>query len=253
GGTTTAVPPTWSENSSYATISTGGVLTASAVTSNQTVTVSASYTSGGVTRTATRTVSIVDVPAVLSSIAVGGPTSVNEGGTGTYTATATWDDGTTTSVTPTWSENSSYATISTGGVLTASAVTSNQTVTVSASYTSGGVTRAGTRTASIVDVPAVLSSIAVGGPTSVNEGGTGTYTATATWDDGTTTSVTPTWSENSSYATISTGGVLRAPAVTSNQTVTVSASYTSGGVTRTATRTVRFDEVRAGRAWRSRW
>ena len=189
------------------------------------------------------TVPVVSVPAVLSSIAVGGPTSVNEGGTGTYTATATWDDGTTTSVTPSWSENSSYATISTGGVLTASAVTSNQTVTVSASYTSGGVTRTATRTVSIVDVPAVLSSIAVGGPTSVNEGGTGTYTATATWDDGTTTSVTPTWSENSSYATISTGGVLTASAVTSNQTVTVSASYTSGGVTRTATRTVSIVDV----------
>jgi len=101
------------------------------------------------------TVPVVSVPVVLSSIAVGGPTSVNEGGTGTYTATATWDDGTTTSVTPSWSENSSYATISTGGVLTASAVTSNQTVTVSASYTSGGVTRTATRTVSIVDVPSL--------------------------------------------------------------------------------------------------
>ena len=79
--------------------------------------------------------------ATLSSIAVSGPSSVNEGGTGTYTATATWSDGTTSSVTPTWSENSTYATISTGGVLTALAVTANQTATVTASYTSGGVTR----------------------------------------------------------------------------------------------------------------
>ena len=64
---------------------------------------------------------------------VSGPSSVNEGGTGTYTATGTWDNGTTASISPTWSENSSYATISSGGVLTASAVTSNQTVTVTAS------------------------------------------------------------------------------------------------------------------------
>jgi hypothetical protein len=119
------------------------------------VTVTASYASGGVTRTATRSVSIVDVPATLSSIAVSGPASVNEGGTGTYTATATWSDGSTTSVAPTWSENSSYATISAGGVLTASAVTSNQTVTVTASYASGGVTRTATRSVSIVDVPAL--------------------------------------------------------------------------------------------------
>ena len=189
------------------------------------------------------TVPVVSVPAALTSIAVSGPASVNEGGTGTYAATATWDNGSTTSISPSWSENSTYATISAGGVLTASAVTSNQTVTVTASYTSGGVTRTATRSVDIVDVPAALSSIAVSGPASVNEGGTGTYTATATWSDGSTTSVTPTWSENSSYATISAGGVLTASAVTSNQTVTVTASYTSGGVTRTATRSVSIVDV----------
>ena len=77
-------------------------------------------------------VTIVDVPAVLTGVTVSGPSSVNEGATGTYTATGTWDNGTTAAITPTWSENSSYATISSGGVLTASAVTANQTVTVTA-------------------------------------------------------------------------------------------------------------------------
>jgi len=143
--------------------------------------------------------------------------------------TATWSDGTTSSVTPTWSENSSYATISSGGVLTASAVTSNQSVTVTASYTSGGVTKTATRAVTIAIVPAGLSSVAVSGPSSVNEGGTGTYMATGTWDNGTTLTVTPTWSVNTSYATISAGGVLTASAVTSNQTATVTASY--GGKT----------------------
>ena len=244
--TTTSVIPTWSENSSYATISSGGMLTASAVTSNQSVTVTASYTSGGVTKTATRAVTITNVAATLSGISVSGPSSVNEGGTGTYTATATWSDTTTTSVTPTWSENSSYATISSGGVLTASAVTSNQSVTVTASYTSGGVTKTATRAVTITNVAATLSGISVSGPSSVNEGGTGTYTAAATWSDTTTTSVTPTWSENSSYATISSGGVLTASAVTSNQSVTVTASYTSGGVTKTATQAVTIAIVPAG-------
>ncbi len=230
-GTTAAVTPTWSENSSYATISTGGLLTASTVTSNQTVTVTASY--GG--KTGTKSVTIVNVAAVLSSIAVSGPSSVSEGGAGTYTATGTWDDGTTAAVTPTWSENSSYATISTDGLLTASTVTSNQTVTVTASY--GGKTA--TKSVTIVDVPTGLSSIAVSGPSSVNEGGTGTYTATGTWDNGTTVAVTPTWSENSSYATISNGGLLTASTVTSNQTVTVTASY--GG--KTATKSVTIVDV----------
>ena len=191
-------------------------------------------------------VPIVTPPAVtLTGIAVSGPSSVNEGGTGTYTATATWSDGTTTSVTPSWSENSTYATISTGGVLTTSAVTSNQAATVTASYTSGGVTRTATRSVTIVNVTATLTGIAVSGPSSVNEGGTGTYTATATWSDGTTTSVTPSWGENSTYATISTGGVLTTSAVTSNQAATVTASYASGGVTRTATRSVTIVNVTA--------
>ena len=201
------------------------------MTSNQTVTVTASY--GG--KTATKSVTIVDVPAVLSGIAVSGPSSVNEGGTGAYTATGTWDSGTTAAVTPTWSVSSSYATIAAGGVLTASSVTSNQTVTVTASY--GGKTA--TKSVTIVNVPAGLGSIAVSGPSSVNEGGTGTYTATGTWDNGTTAAVTPTWSVSTSYATISVGGVLTASTVTSNQAVTVTASY--GG--KTATKSVTIADV----------
>jgi len=227
-GTTAAISPTWSENSTYTTISSGGVLTASTVTSNQPVTVTATY--GGLT--GTRSVTIVDVPAVLTAVTVSGPATVNEGTTGTYTATGTWDNGTTSAVSPTWSENSSYTTISSGGVLTASTVTSNQSVTVTATY--GGLT--GTRSVTIVDVPAVLTAVTVSGPATVNEGTTGTYTATGTWDNGTTAAISPTWSENSSYTTISSGGVLTASTVTSNQSVTVTATY--GGLTGTRSVTI---------------
>jgi hypothetical protein len=175
-------------------------------------------------------------PAVLSSISISGPSSVNEGGAVTYTATGTWDDGTTSAISPTWSETSSYATIGAGGLLTASTVTSNQTVTVTASY--GGKT--GTMSVTIVDAAAVLTSIAVSGPSSVNEGGAVTYTATGTWDNGTTAGVSPTWSETSSYATIGAGGLLTASTVTSNQTVTVTASY--GGKTGTKSVTIVDDQ-----------
>ena len=172
---------------------------------------------------------------MLTGIAVSGPSSVNEGGTGTYTATGTWDNGTTAAISPTWSENSTYATISSGGVLTASAVTSNQAVTVTASY--GG--RTGTKSVTIVDAAAGLTGIAVSGPSSVNEGGTGTYTATGTWDNGTTAAIGPTWSVSTSYASISAGGVLTAATVTSSQAVTVTASY--GG--RTGTKSVTIVDV----------
>ena len=118
-------------------------------------------------------VPVVTPPAVtLSSIAIGsGPSSVNEGGTGTYTATATWSDTTTSSVTPTWSVSpTTYASINSGGVLTTLAVTANQTATVTASYTSGGVTKTATRAVTIVNVaataPAAPRNIGIAGPTS---------------------------------------------------------------------------------------
>ena len=105
-------------------------------------------------------------PATLTSVAVSGPTSVNEGGTGTYTAMGTWDNGTTATVSPTWSENSIYATITSDGVLTASAVTANQTLTVTATH--GG--RTGTMSVSIVDAPgttpAAAKNIGITGPIS---------------------------------------------------------------------------------------
>ena len=86
-------------------------------------------------------------PGVLTGIAVSGPSSVNEGGTGTYTATGTWDNGTTAAISPTWSESSIVRDDRRGGVLTAAAVTSNQPVTVTASY--GG--RTGAMSVTIVD------------------------------------------------------------------------------------------------------
>ena len=232
----------WSENSSYATISSGGALTTSAVGSNQTVTITAQYSSNGVTRTATKSITIANVApaATLSSIAIGGPSSVNESSSASYTATATFSNGTTQNVTTgtAWSENSSYSTISSAGVLTTSAVTANQAVTIGASYTSGGVTRTATKSVTIANVAsaATLSSLAVSGPASVAGSSTASYAATATFSNGTTQNVTSTstWSENSSYTTISTAGVLTTSAVTANQAVTVGASYTSGGVTKTA-------------------
>jgi hypothetical protein len=188
-------------------------------------------------------VPVLAAPPTLSGIAVGGPASVNEGATGSYTATATWSDGSTTTVSPTWSVTTAYATISSAGVLTAAQVSATQSATVTASYASGGVTKSASQAVSIVNVPATLSSITVSGPSSVEEGATGSFTATATWSDGTTTSVSPAWSVTTAYATISSAGVLTAAQVAANQSVTVSASYTSGGVTKSASQAVSIVNV----------
>ena len=245
-GSSAKVVPTWSisSGSSYASISSSGVLTAKSVTSSQSVMILASYTLGGVTKTATKTVTVNPVPVTLSSISISGTSSVSSGNTSTYTCTASYSDGSSSSVTPTWSigSGSSYASISSSGVLTAKSVTSSQSVTIQASYTSGGVTKTATKTVTVNPATSskTLSSISISGSSSVTSGNTSTYACTASYSDGSSSSVTPTWSiySGGSYASISSSGVLTAKSVTSSQSVTIQASYTSGGVTKTATKTV---------------
>ena len=91
----------------------------------------------------------------LSSVAVSCPTTVNEGTTGSCSATAKFSDNSTTSVTSSasWNVSPAYATISSAGVLTGAAVVANQAVTVTASYTYSGVTKSNTAPVTIVDVP----------------------------------------------------------------------------------------------------
>lgn len=175
----------------------------------------------------------------LSSLAITGPNSLNEGTSATYTATATFSDGSTKTVTPTWSENSSYASITASGVLTAASVSSNQTVTITASYSTGGITKSATKSVTIVNlVTKTLSSLTISGPSSVAENSSATFTATAKFSDGTTAPVTAIWSENSSYATISSTGVLTTGTVSRNQTVKITAKYSYGGVTKSTTKSV---------------
>ncbi|MBU0481692.1 MAG: right-handed parallel beta-helix repeat-containing protein [Proteobacteria bacterium] len=245
-GSTSVVTPLWSENSAYATISADGVMTASTVPSDQIVTVSADFTADGVTKTAAIEIGITKVAISLSGLKIIGPLSVNESSSGIYAATATWSDGSTTVVTPLWSENSSYAMISTIGVLTTSAVPSDQIVTVGAGYTADGITKAASLPVSITKVTLSLSGLKIDGPTSVNENSSGTYTARATWSDGSATTVTPLWSENSTYASISSAGVLTTLSVPSDQSVTVTAGYSSGGVTKTASLTVSITKPSSG-------
>jgi hypothetical protein len=91
--------------------------------------------------------------------------------------------------------------------------------------------------------PVTLNGLSVAGPASVSEYGTGTYAATASWDDNTTTTVTATWSVNSQVASISSGGVLSCGTIDADQTVTVSATYTAGGVTETNTMNVTLTNI----------
>jgi len=107
----------------------------------------------------------------------------------------------------------------------------------------GGCSEEGTITA-VPGTPApppsaTLTGLSIIGPSSMSEYGTATYTATASWSDTSTSAVTPTWSVNPPVAGISTGGVLSCQGgVASDQTVTISATYSAGGIIGMATKSV---------------
>jgi hypothetical protein len=86
---------------------------------------------------------------------------------------------------------------------------------------------------------ATLTGLSINGPSSISEYGTATYTATASWSDGSASTVTPTWSVSPQVAEISPGGVLSCQGgVSSDQTVTITATYSAGGITETASMVV---------------
>jgi hypothetical protein len=95
-------------------------------------------------------------PAItLSSLSIDGGNSITESSNADYTATAFFSNGSTQNVTSStaWNENSAYAGINSSGVLTTSAVPSNQAVTVQAAYTYNGTTKTATKVVTIIDVP----------------------------------------------------------------------------------------------------
>ena len=84
------------------------------------------------------------------------------------------------------------------------------------------------------------ASLSISGSSSVKSGSTATYVCTATMNDGTTKTVTPTWTiiSGADFATINSSGTLLAGAVAVQKSVRLQASYTEGGVTKTATKTI---------------
>ena len=232
-GSVQSVTPTWSENSPYTSISASGLLTAGNVSSDTPVTVTATYG----TTTLNYPITIVNVVPTFSSLSLSGPSSVLENGNGQFTAVAVMSDGSTQSVSPTWSVDSAAASISGAGLLSGREVASDSVVTVTATCTLGGVARSATRQVTVVNVPPAptLTSLSISGPGSVNENSSAQYSAAAVYSDGSSSVVDPVWSQDLGSASISVLGLFAAGEVLSNTVGTISASYSTGGITRGAT------------------
>jgi hypothetical protein len=119
---------------------------------------------------------------------------------GYCSAQASWDNGTTLPVTPSWSVSpSTYASIDSNGVLTAAAPGSDQTVTVSASYTSGGVTKTATQVVTILAATPTAKSISLSpGWNLIGNGNDATLNVAFAFADATNTSTVWKWAPASS-------------------------------------------------------
>jgi hypothetical protein len=218
-GNTLSVVPAWSVSSSAASIGSDGELTAAEVLSDEEVVITANY--GGYS--ITHTVMITALAPTLLGIEISGARTVSEGQSSAYSCEAIWSDGNATTVVPdVWSENSAYASITASGVLTATEVESDSTVVLTATYN-------GASDVFVISIenaaPVVVTGIAINGPDELDELSSTNLSCTATYSDGSTAIVSPTWSEDSSITTISSSGVLQSDNVDADTPVTVSASF----------------------------
>ncbi len=240
-GTTSPVTPTWNLSSSqYANLSNGKVTNKNTTEKEQTVTLNATYTSGGVTKTASKSITLAK--RGVASIVIMGDASIANGARANYVCKATWSDGETKNIKPEWSLSSTqYASVDADGNVTNRNTTDkDQSVTLTATYTSDGVTK--TVSVVITLLKRTLVSISITGDSEIAGGETSPYVCTAIWSDGTAISVMPTWSLSSTqHASVdASGNVTNRNATDKDQTVTLNASYTSGGVVVTASKNIKL-------------
>ena len=240
-GTGGAINPSWTSSNTAAAMMNGNTLIAGTVTADTPVTLTASHTENGVTKTATANVTIKAAAATLSGLTLSCPASLNAGASGTCSATAGYTNGTGNAVNATWtSSNSSVASVNGNTVTASGSLTTDTPVSINASYTENGVTKTATAMVSIKAVVVQLTNLMISGGNSVDAGKTAPYNANAVYSDGTTKTQTHvTWSSSGSGATIDSNGILTAQAgLTFDATVTITALYTEGQTTKTAQQTV---------------
>ena len=213
--TTQGVTPTWSASSG--TIDAAGRFVAPGVTADRSVTITASYTSKGVTKTATKSVTVTPKKVTVTFNANGGTVSP-----ASQQFTVGLKYGTLPVPTRNGYEFKGWFTASVGGTqVTSDTVATESLTTLYARW----------------EYIVVLSSVAINGPSSVTSGGSADYICIANFSDGTAMTNAPAaWA--ASAGSITGEGRYTAPTVTESRQATITASYTSGDITKTATKTV---------------
>ena len=177
-----------------------GIYTApSQVQGSVQVTVEATFVDQGTLVTAIKTFIVIEPQDDRNptGLTLNGPQSVDENGTGQYTATAFFSNSPSADVTSspgtTWLVIFGPGTISSTGLYFAPSVSQDRQVTVEASFTENGVTVTARKTFIVrdltVEVPQ-LTGLTIAGPVLVPVGRTVTYVAVASFSDGSEADVT---------------------------------------------------------------
>ena len=174
---------------------------------------------------------LISVGKEPSGLTISGPSQINENSSGSFSATLLYSDGTSQTVNPSWSENSSYASVNSSGSVTTGNVLANQTFTLTAAHSG----QTATKTVTIIYIR-VATGIDIDGPSSIDESSSEDYNADLIYDNGSEEAISPSWSLSSyAYADVNSNGLVTADPVTSNKTVTLTASYGSFTDTKTIT------------------
>lgn len=138
--------------SSAGTVNASGLFSAVAnVDADTPFTITASYTEGGVTKTAVVNCTLKNV--VATGLTINGSATVNEKTTSQYTATLTRNDGSTATVKPSYSlSTANGGAIDANGLFAAVDVAADVNVTINASFTENGVTVTGTKAITVKNV-----------------------------------------------------------------------------------------------------
>jgi len=241
---------TWSVNPAYATISSSGRLSVGSLSSDKTCSITARYTYEGVTRSASKSVTLKNEPepTILDHLVITGLGELFENTSANYTCTAHFSDGSTTDVTnlATWQVGTSggiEASITSSGCLTVGAIPSaGEVCWIVAKYTYNGLTKSASKQASLRYVPKgkALNYVTITGPSKAYENTTVAYTCTAYFSNGDSEDISTlaNWDVTSAFATIDSRGRLSVGDLSSDQSCTVTANYTYDGVTRAVEKSV---------------
>jgi len=109
-----------------------------------------------------------------------------------------------------------------------------------------------TDTVVVTVTPKALTSLSISGPSTVAEGATAAYSATATYNDGSSGDVTgaASWSILDGPGSINSQGLYTAPASVQGTTpVTIQVRYSEGGVTKTVSKSITVFAAGSGAGW----